>query len=208
MTNLAAVPKPVIHLDLDTHRYYVNAREVPGVTSVIADLTDFRFVSPETLRAAGEFGTAAHKACELYDLDDLDLESLDPSLEPYLRAWIKFKADTGFEATHIEHKVYSTAYSYAGTIDRVGLLRNCGPKRAVVDIKSGSTVGPVTGLQLAGYEQAYREYDGHQEPMERYAVHLRGDGTYRLLPFTEYGDRATFLSCLQRHKWRQKWNKK
>ena len=79
--------------DATTHTYRFNGKPVPGVTSIVEPLTDFRLVKPDVMQAAQQLGTAVHLACELDDHGTLDTDDLDPALIPYLPAWRQFCHD-------------------------------------------------------------------------------------------------------------------
>src|SRR5690348_16409857 len=80
----------------DNHVYTVNGIVVPSVTQILEPLVDFSKIPAAVLEYAKLRGEAVHLACELYDQNDLDIDNLDTVIVPYLEAWIKFKADTGF----------------------------------------------------------------------------------------------------------------
>lgn len=67
-------------------------------------------------------GSMVHLATAYDDRGELDEESLDPVIAPYLEAWRKFRKESGFGPEKIEVPMQSTAYRYAGTPDRIGEL--------------------------------------------------------------------------------------
>jgi hypothetical protein len=181
------------------HAYTVSGRRVPSVTQTLAPLVDYSMVPKDTLERARLLGQAVHRMTELFDLDDLDMNDLADELKPYLTAWIKFRAETGFVPETIEKRLYHPTLRYAGTPDRSGLIRG---RRAVIDIKKMLTLGPVIGLQLAAYKELFEK---NGTPIEdRYALGLRADGTYRLHPYTDKGDWPVFLSLLTIRNWKEK----
>ena len=91
-------------------------------------------------------GSFVHKATELYDRGELDFDSLDDALRPYLDGWIQFRQDYGFVPTEIEKSYISEAYNFGCRVDRIGLYRG---EPALVEIKSG-TMLPSVRIQLAG----------------------------------------------------------
>lgn len=187
--------------DPATHQYQLNSVSLPSVTQVIGYLNDFSMVPPETLERACHFGTAVHKATELFDLGTLDVASLDPALVPYLDAWKKFLTDTGFVNEFVEEQVYSRKYGYAGTVDRIGILQR---HRSIIDIKSIASITSARSIsvQTAGYEQAFSEmWDENKQSFKRYALQLKGNGKYNLIPYTDMNDFNVFLSCLNVYKW-------
>lgn len=182
--------------DEATHTYMVDGRVMPSVTQIleVVDRGLWR-VPPDVLEAARLLGTAVHKATELYDLDDLDASSVAPQVAPYLAAWVKFRRESGFRPTSIEHRLYNPVYGYCGTLDRVGQLND---KTSLVDVKSG-VAWPSHGPQTAAYAAAVKEQEGVRVDA-RYAVYLGADGTYRLVEHADRADWPTFLACLTVHR--------
>ena len=58
-----------------------------------------------------------------------------------------------------------------------------------------------TGVQTAAYSAALPQ-DRRKKERRRYALQLKGDGTYRLHPFTERTDFDVFVSCLNLYGWK------
>jgi hypothetical protein len=149
----------------DDHRY-VDAEtgaEYPGVTSTIFRAGLMGFVPSDNWYL--QRGTAVHEATELYDYGVLDESTVDLRIMPYLDAWKKYRADTGFapDPNFIERIGVDEVLRYAGTLDRNGL-----------DIKSGAPA-PWHILQAA----AYWHLDvANKAPW--HAVYLHDDGTYKI----------------------------
>lgn len=191
----------------DSHEYFYQGARVPSVTQVLKPLYDFSCVGDEVLEVARQRGSLVHRLCELDDLNNLDPDSIDDSLLPYLSAWRQFRIDSKFVATRIEHRLINSQYRYAGTEDREGVMSDT-PKGTIdlIDIKTTATLGPEVGPQLAGYEHARNP---NEPPIgRRYAVQLNKNGTYRLSPYTDRSDFTVFLSCLQIYNWRNKHGKR
>jgi hypothetical protein len=173
------------------HAYTLGEKRLPSVTQTLAPLIDYSQVPKAVLERAQQLGTAVHRLTELYDLDDLDTESLSQELMPYLTAWMRFRAETGFVPELIEQRYHHPALNFAGTLDRTGLI---GGRRAVIDIKKMLRLGPVIGVQLAAYKELCIRNGVQIE--DRYGLGLRADRTYRLVPFKDKGDWPVFLSLL------------
>ncbi|WP_431068232.1 hypothetical protein [Ralstonia holmesii] len=188
-----------LRFDEAKHEYFVRGVRYPSVTQILAPLVDYSQVPRAVLERARKLGQAVHRMTELYDLDDLDMDDLADELRPYLTAWIKFRAETGFVPESIEKRLYHPALRFAGTPDRSGLINR---RRAVIDIKKMLYLGPVIGLQLAAYKELFEKNGTHVE--DRYALGLRADGTYRLQEFKDKTDWPTFLSLLTTRNWREK----
>ena len=190
------------------HKYFLNGTEVPSVTTVLQPLVDYSHVPPAVLAAAADLGTKVHRACELFDHDDLVMDALDPRLVGYVAAWARFKRETGFVVEFNEHRVYSTIYRCAGQFDRVGLMIGMlGKPRGQVEIKTTADFMPSFGPQTAGYHQLIGE-SGLMDKrthaaLRRWVVQLREDGSYRLEAYTDPADLSVFTSCLCLYHWRQ-----
>ena len=198
------MPRDDFRYDSQTHSYYLKGLRIPGVTQVMVGINDFLGIDKDIMDAAQERGTLVHTATALYDRDALTLEEMqaDPLLEPYVRAWVKFRDDVLFIPEGIEVQVYSTRHRYAGTIDRIGKLRGV---PVVLDIKTGAALNPVTALQLAAYQVAYNELYPKAKVKERWAVQLGADGKYRLYQYKDdAGDWSAFLSALTLYNWRRR----
>lgn len=176
MTSLIDSP---LTFDPEAHAYALDGRPVPSVTQLIerADLINYDDVPPWQLEHAAQRGTAVHLATEFYDDGDLDDESIDPEILPYVEAWRLFRRESGFKVLRSEVRVYSRRHQYAGTVDTIGLLNG---RLAMVEKKTTAVLHPATAVQVTAYGKAYNEM---VDPAERvrsvHSVHLRRDGTYR-----------------------------
>lgn len=191
-----------LRFDEAKHEYTIGGRKIAGVTEVLQPLINYDRVPRDVLERACLLGQAVHKATELHDQDDLDIDSLSPEIVPYLEAWQRFCVECDFKPVTIEQRVYHPTYGYAGTLDRSGIIRG---EMAILDIKKMMTLGPVIGVQTAAYREAYN----HPLPREqwatrRYGLGLRPDGTYRLEAFNDPSDFAMFLSLLTIKNWKAK----
>jgi hypothetical protein len=192
----------VLTFDEKSHSYFWKGVRVPGVTSILQPVQDYSMVNADVLLAAQQRGTAVHRMTELYDQDDLDEDFLELGMLPYLKAWKNFRANSGFVPDSIEQRMYHPGLKYCGTPDRAGLIDR---RRAVLDIKSMFTPGsPVIGLQLAAYKELYNVNTMGGKIEDRYALHLRHDGTYRLFPYTDPTDWTVFVSLLNLMNWKAK----
>lgn len=176
-----------LSFDPATHTYRHGGIKVPGVTTILAPLTNFDAVPKLILKAASDFGTNVHAAVDLYNKGTLDEQALDPHLLPYLRSYKKFLANTGFQVTTSEQRVFNFELFYAGTCDVTGTWKET---TWVLDIKSGSRIPRSVGPQLAAYQHAL-----NPQPRRRLCVQLKPDD-YVLQECRDLGDFAIFQSCL------------
>lgn len=180
----------------ETHEYFIDGIKVPHTTEILDNvgLTDFSKVPPDRLEIARKFGTAVHKACELHDKGILNEEILDPKLNPYLDAWKKFIADTGFKNELIEEVIGSEKYMFGTTLDRRGILKGM---RTIVEIKSTYELDiKATAIQTAAHFIANNEMYKQQKATRRAGVLLKPDGNYTPHYFTRSNDLNVFISAL------------
>ncbi len=180
----------VVAFDPIAHRYSLDGRELISVTQALteASLIDDRWYTEE----ASARGTAVHGAIQrLHDINDgnpsRDLAADDC---PYFDAYVTFLEASGFLVEGSEERVCDPLVGYAGTMDLRGRLPKFQTGVDVVDIKTGS-VPPWVGYQTAAYA---RLVPG--DVKRRWALNLKGDGTYRLLPLITRTDEKVFLAAL------------
>jgi hypothetical protein len=177
-------------------------KELPRVTAILREsgLSDFSKVNASVLIHAQEFGSAAHKACELDDLGILDMDKLSAPLLPYLEAWRKFRKDynLSFVRDEIERHLVSTKWNFQGTPDRIARADNI-----LVDIKTSTVIYPSVAIQCAAYTILAEE--NGMKIKKRFCVQLKEDG-YSVTPYNEISDRTVFLSALNCYRFKQKHN--
>lgn len=194
-----------LEFDEANHIYRLDGVVIPSVTQVLkgAGLIDFSKVPPSLLEAACKFGTAVHKATELWDKGTLDEESLDPNLRPYLNGWILFRQEYGFEPISIEEILYSKIYRIAGTPDRIGKWR-IDDSIIIPDIKTGFELSPANAIQLSGYELMYKENLKGKHKIKRMSISLNEESTYKIQEYKDKGDVNILIAALSIYNWRQK----
>ncbi len=107
-----------VEFDRDKHEYRHNGFRLPSITQI---LSAEGIINTEHYTEDGKKrGSLVHLACHLYDTCQISEEEIDEETEPYLRAWIAFKRDTGFMVKDSEKPLASALYGFAGTPDRVG----------------------------------------------------------------------------------------
>jgi len=181
--------------DEASHTYRIFGRVVPSVTQILEPLQFLDGVPWAVLEAAREFGTHVHLACHLRNLGQIDEDTLDAPLKPYLAGWDRFLFETGFVVTASEQRLFDPMMRYAGTADAFGIWKGT---TWVVDIKSG-VVPPTVGAQLAAYQAAALE-----RPRRRLCVQLNEDGEYKLHECKDLSDFALFCSALNIYHFRMK----
>lgn len=180
--------------DPSSHSYYLGDRRLIGVSEAIqaAGLKDFSRVEPAVLERARQRGTAVHAACHYLDDGDLNWATVSTEIEPYVRAWERFKADTGLIITDMEHPRYHATLGFAGTPDR---LVKIGGHAGTLDLKTYKPYD-VAGVQLAAYSLlAFGPQQVYETP-KRWGLELKDDGKYGLREYKDRGDEAVFMACL------------
>jgi hypothetical protein len=169
---------PQLTFDPARHCYFFNGSRVPNVTNVLqaAGLLDYDFLSSEQRELYLARGRAVHLAAQQHDEGSLAEESVSADTLGYLRAWRRFRRDYAFQPLLIEHRVFNPQYRYAGTLDRVGGIRD--GTEIIADLKTG--IAPhAARFQLAAYAACLP----HPRTRRRRCVELHGDGTYRVIGF-------------------------
>lgn len=199
----------MLTFDPVAHHYFWNGVRVPNVTSILAPLTDYSKIPAEQLERARQKGVAVHKMVELDCKGDLG--DLPEWMAGHHKAWLAFKAETGFECWDSERQLYHHGMAYAGTCDLVGVMKATKYTEAVlIDVKRSFYAGPVIGLQTAAYAEAWNRDQGKTAPLKirrRYALRLDADGKYRLEPFEDRNDFAVFTAMLAIQRWKERYER-
>lgn len=176
-----------LQFDPIAHEYRHAGKVVRSVTQVLkgAGLVDDRWYTEES----SDSGTGAHAAIEAW-IKFGDDES-GPIYAPYLKAYQRFLAETGFIVTDSERRLYSAVWGYAGTADLFGFLND---RFACLDIKTGAPLR-VHGVQLAAYADAYAE-ETQTFCDTRGGLYLSSDGTYKIRNYEDPNDINVFRSAL------------
>lgn len=186
----------MLEFNSEKHEYRLNGVIVPSVTQIIGFLDDYSGISKDTMEHAAQRGNAVHLATALYDQDNLDEQSIDSVIRPYLDGWIKFKKESGFIPTTIEQRVFCAKYLYAGTLDRLGLISAA---QWVLDIKTTSKLMPSSGPQTWGYANCIDS----KSPVRRGVVLLKSDGSYLFDEKKDQSDKTVFMSALNLYNWKR-----
>lgn len=185
----------VFTFDAKRHLYTLDGVPVPSVTKVLGVVFS-QFTSPAS--AAADFGSAVHAATEAEDNGE---PVFNLAVAKHLGAWVRFKKESGFDPTLVEHRTYHPIYGYACTIDRLGEIHGY---PWVIEIKTGQ-VYPEHPLQTAAQREALISRGETTLHAKRAAVYLRDDGTYRLIEHPEaQGDFETFLAALRVYRFKVK----
>lgn len=174
------------------HKYTLDGEELPSVSELCRFLSReiYGEITQYKLDNAAERGTAVHKATEI--LDKYGTVDVQDDILPYLQAYLTFRKEHEVEWSKIEYALHHPEDRYAGTIDRFGMLDG---KKALVDLKSTYTVHkPLCAASLNLYRRALQANGIEVEVL--YILHLKKDGTYKLVPFDIDDELPTALLTL------------
>lgn len=182
-----------------------DGRVVPSVTQILGAVgvaADFEAIGAmrsglaDQIEERRNLGAAVHQDAHAYDDDDLDRHTVDARVEPYLQAWITFRANHGVRPLARERVVFDPVHFYCGTLDGVFLTPE--GRTVLIDIKIGDPKDAAADLQTSAYEAAWR-LEHHDEPIhERWAVQLLPGRSvpYNITPYTDWRDFAKFKACV------------
>lgn len=200
----------LVSLDPVTHTYRADGHLVSlSVTGALreAGLIDFDGVPAAVLETARDRGRRVHAAVALLLRDDLDWDSIDDECRPYVEAAARFVAQSGFVADQafVERPMYSAKYGVAGTLDAVGRYRGQG-RWKLIDWATGDPDDCCKGPQTAGYhllliDTAFE--DARWVQVDREALQLRRDGTYRVEKYADVADYACFQAAVALAAWKR-----
>ena len=160
------------------HVYMLDGEQIPCVSDLCRFL--HREIYKEApiwqLEAAADRGTKVHEATEL--LDKTGRAEIEDDYLPYLEAYARFRREHEVTWELIEHPDYHPEHRYAGTIDRYGMVDG---HLTLADLKTTYTVyKPLCGASLNLYRLIL---EARQKMIEKLLIiHLKKDGTYRLVP--------------------------
>ena len=183
------------------HRYFAGARELLGVTRTLELGGVSDFTAPWFTEGVRDRGQAVH-AMVAADVDGtLDEGALEPSLVGYLTGWRLFCAEVEPVVDFSEQIVSDLQLGCAGTLDLlVHRPGQSAARRTLLDIKPA--IYPSAAVQTAAYARMAAGLYDTPMLLDRAALVLPGDGTYRLHPFTDRSDDRVFLAALTLASWK------
>jgi hypothetical protein len=184
----------MLKFDEKLHSYELNGKKLVSVTTVIKDVLkgESNYIGNQY---AMDFGTCVHKTLELYDKKIL--AEYDSRMEPFIRAWEKFKNDYRITWMECEIKVASERLMLAGTIDRIAGMED---KLAIIEIKTGNEYKE-HALQTSFYSILLEE-DRFILTDKRICVYLSTKG-YKVIEHIKQSDRDVCLSMLKVWEWKK-----
>lgn len=105
--------------DEENHIYRFNGENVPSVTGIISDLSDFSGIPHWVLKNKGDLGTEFHRIIKLHFLDDLIYGTIDKRLVPAFDTFLEWSKPRieEFRKAISERKLFNEKMWLAGTCD-------------------------------------------------------------------------------------------
>lgn len=107
-----------VEFEPEGHVYTYKGQNWPSITQILQaeGFIDTSFYD----EWSRDKGSMVHKTIQFHLEGDLDEESLDPVIVPYLDAFKQFMADSGFIGKQCETPGVNTVHRYSGTPDLIG----------------------------------------------------------------------------------------
>ena len=199
--------------DEATHVYQVEGQYCLSTSDIIhlAGLSDYGSVPSSILENARNRGTSLHKAIHYFEEGDLDMGQLPEDIQPYLRAYMKFRVERDFEpippqehAIVYEHE--NTGQFIGCTIDLRGTVAgklyivdpkstypNCGAAKKQTYLKWRMQLQSYSEATLTDEEFWTKTPDG---PFGKAILHLKKDATYEFIDFPN-DDAMNWDACIR-----------
>jgi len=195
----ATFTPPGLLFDEPAHRYSLDGTDLINVTGALsaAGLVDRFWYKP----GDAERGSRVHAALHLLHRNQLRDEHLTDQIDPYVRAYQSFLADSGFRIDASEERVCDPMLRCAGTLDlrgqfikpAAGLTGMHGDRIDVIDVKTG-TAPPWVSYQTAGYVRLLPPKCW--KVAHRWSLTLKANARYTLDPLTKRNDERVFLAAV------------
>ena len=187
--------------DEATHTHYICKNGVnvivPGITTILKPLFNFSAVPDHILKASCEYGSNVHKMVELYCMDALDTENLDPVLIPSL---IGFK--TWLESMRFDKSDFIVELPMGDPT----LMVACIPDiildgKLIVELKTRKCNQPTDSIQTCCQESVWKKNGGTRiKEYERRVLTLNQDGSYDYVRVNDKQSNNRFRLLLD-HYW-------
>lgn len=182
------------------HVYRLDGSPIPGFSEILKDvgIVDLSGIPHDILEKARQRGTFVHQATQYLEEGTLDWDTITHSdIRNRILAWARFIEQEGFKSVLMEKPIYHRVFRYGVTPDRLGLID--GGTAAVVEIKNTANQASYWKYQTAAQVHALWSHgaiDCAPEKVLRFAVNLKGDGTYHVQHHHDDSDFKCFLAAL------------
>lgn len=186
------------------HIYMLAGERIPCVSDLCRFLHRevYKDAPAWQMEAAADRGTKVHAATEMLDITGR--AEIEGEYAPYLQAYAAFRREHEVLWEMTEKAMYHPELLYAGTIDRYGLVDGV---RVLVDIKTTYAVHkPLCHASLNLYRMIL---EARGCTVERLLIlHLKKDGSYRLVHFGMDDTVPMALITLHNHLKKKGWKTK
>ena len=180
-------------------------RSVSGLLKKYGLTTDYSQIPAAILERAKQRGVAYAEGRRLilkgYELDPA---TIDPAIQGYLNAFLRFWKDSG--AQIIETEV--PRISPLGFAFKADIYAFVNGRRVVIDDKCTATIPNSVGPQTAGYKIGRTSLYPREPIEDRAVLWLKKDGTYKFKLLDDPDDETAFLDCLEADLKLTTWQKK
>lgn len=187
----------------EDHAYRLpDGRRIPSVTQILRAVgvsTDFDELRASSSRLAEridyrrDLGVAVHADAHAFDDDDLEWDTVDPDVLPFLEAWSVFRENTGLVPITRERRLYHPGLGVCGTLDGIFYRERAPDRRVLVDLKCGDPEAAAARYQTALYQLLWEAEHPNEPIAERWSVQLTPTLAvpYRITAYADWTDLAT-----------------
>lgn len=157
----------------------------PRVTEIIRKQTieEFNSIPTDVLANASVRGVKVHEYCSTY-LKGLWLPDIEEEYVPYLNSFINWAQQNVEEPIQFGERLFDDKLQFSGEFDLIVTLKSS-KKKALIDIKTTSTVSKSWAIQLAAYKHLC--VINNYQIDEVYNIHLKKTkaASYSISPLGE-----------------------
>lgn len=185
----------------EDHTYWYDGQRIPSVTQIVGfggAGPAYADVPTEVLEKKASLGRRVHTIIENFLTSGGSLTTDDPRAQKYLDGFQNFYETGVYQHLFSELALYHPSFSYAGTIDLIGLVHG---RESVLDIKTTYAFHKqAVTQQVAAYANLAIANMG-VDRLTWYCLHLRPTGNYKLINVTDGSAFGRFIQA--RRKFRE-----
>jgi len=184
--------------DQESHTENIAMQSV-GVTRVLSHVgisPDFAGIPPLVLERARKRGISVDEACQCLD-EGVPYEPADEQIAAYITTYKMFLATSAPRIIAAQPRLRHPELYYVGQPDVICMISW---DRWVIDRKVTATIAPSVAIQTAAYALAWNRIWPDVPVSKRGALHLRKDGTYRLIECAANYDEQVWLAALRYYR--------
>jgi hypothetical protein len=162
----------------EEHVYTVDGKIMPSVTQILQAHLQIDYYHQDDYYK--DRGSEVDRCSVLYLEDDLDWDTIDPRVRPFIEQFKIFCETSSFSSIAHHGFVHDPVMGFAGEFDLFGTMGDWdSPRFVLIDIKTGSEM-PHYKLQTAMYVMAFlqthTDFTGHSlTDIKRFGLYLARD---------------------------------